>query len=341
MGMQALPEASDTMTSPVPSSPGTPDEGRGPKRDRTMRLLNDTDYDFVLAGFHGLLPLAANTEEHLRGVVEDALEHPGSMVRAQLAYSIMRHCGVDTIRARSAAVAIEYFHTASLIFDDLPAMDNAGERRGRPCPHVVFGEAAAQLGALALINQGYGLLWGVVDTLSLKQRRRASDLVTTSLGIGGVLNGQARDLHFESGLRRANDVTEVAAGKTVPLIRLTLVLPALIGGAGSVTLARLNRLSELWGLSYQIMDDFKDCLLTDFEAGKSTARDAELGRPNLPRVAGLDAAWQRLENLMTEAGETLCEFEEGTDLRGQLDCLHSKLDRERSKIESRIGCAVA
>lgn len=245
------------------------------------------------------------------------------------------------IRARSLAVAIEYFHTASLIFDDLPAMDDAVERRGRACPHVVYGEAAAQLGALALINQAYSLLWGELETLSLMRRRRSCDLVTRSLGIGGVLNGQSRDLHFESGTGRPGDVIDVAEGKTVPLIRLTLTLPALIGGADESALGRLDRLSELWGLSYQIMDDFKDCLMTDHEVGKSTARDAKLGRPNLPRATGLVSAERELDRLMIEARETVAEFEPRTDLRELLENLHAMLNQEKAKVESRIPVAAA
>ena len=200
----------------------------------------------------------------------------------------------------------------------------------------MYGEAAAQLGALALINQAYGLLWGVLDTLSLKQRRLASDLVTKSLGIAGVLNGQSRDLHFADGASEAGDVIEVAEGKTVPLIRLTLVLPALIGGADEEALERLDRLSELWGLSYQIMDDFKDCLMSNDEVGKSTARDAKLGRPNLPRAIGLEVARQRLEQLMTEARGRVEEFDPETQLRELLENLHGILDTEKATVESRI-----
>ena len=310
-------------------------------RRRGMHLLDEQDYRFVLAGFHSLLPLVADTEPHLRGVIEDALTHPGSMVRAQLAYAIMRSYRVDSIRARSAAVAIEYFHTASLIFDDLPAMDNAVERRGRACPHVAYGEAAAQLGGLALINQAYALLWEVLDTLPLRQRRRVSDLVTRSLGVQGVLNGQSRDLHFSQSAGRASDVLAVAEGKTVPLIRLTLVLPALIGGADAAALGHLDRLSELWGLSYQIMDDFKDCLMTDQEAGKSTARDAELGRPNLPSATGIEGAGQRLLELMAEARREVDQFQAGTDLRSLLDNLQGILDQERARVEARIPVAAA
>ena len=76
-------------------------------------------------------------------------------------------------------------------------MDDARERRGRPCPHRTHGEASATLGALALITRAYGLLWEVLGTLDGERRARAGALVGECLGAEGILDGQARDLRFE------------------------------------------------------------------------------------------------------------------------------------------------
>ena len=127
-------------------------------------------------------------------------------------------------------MAIEYFHTASLVFDDMPAMDDARERRGAPCVHHRFDEATATLAALALINRAYALLWQVLGSLPDAARDAAARLVGDCLGAQGILSGQSRDLQFESSPRREHDVLAVAVGKTVTLIRLTLLLPALIAG---------------------------------------------------------------------------------------------------------------
>ena len=70
---------------------------------------------------------------------------PGSLVRAVTAYLVGIEMGVAEEAARAVACGIEYLHTASLVFDDLPAMDDARTRRGAPCPHVVHGEAVAML----------------------------------------------------------------------------------------------------------------------------------------------------------------------------------------------------
>ena len=85
-------------------------------------------------------------EEALRHV----LDHPGSLVRPRMVLLVATAYELDDAAAQDLAIALEYFHTASLIFDDLPCMDNAMERRGVPCVHFEFGEAEAILSALAL-----------------------------------------------------------------------------------------------------------------------------------------------------------------------------------------------
>lgn len=269
----------------------------------------------LLAAFPAMLPLDGRLETHLRGVLIDVLAHPGNLVRAQLAYSTADLVGMPSTRALALAIATEYFHTASLIFDDLPSMDDARARRGHPCPHVTHGEAAATLGALALITRGYALLWEAIETVSPKRQAEASGLVSECLGVNGILDGQARDVHFRSSTAEPDAMLAVAAAKSVPLIRLALVLPAVVTGAGTLVVARLERLADTWGLAYQILDDFKDCLLSDLEAGKSTGRDWSLGRPNLPTRAGQWAAHRQVARLLAESrrlAETLeARFVEG------------------------------
>ena len=57
-----------------------------------------------------------------------------------------------------AACAIEMVHASSLILDDLPSMDDAAVRSGRPANHVVFGEAIAILAAFGLLDGAFGAI---------------------------------------------------------------------------------------------------------------------------------------------------------------------------------------
>ncbi len=309
------------MTHPLSTSPGVRTE---------VQLLDAATERFLRDGWHQLIPLTKAVEAHLRGVIADVLDHPGSLVRAQLAYCILAAQGVAPEEARALSIAIEYFHTASLLFDDLPSMDDAQERRGHPCPHRVHGEAAAILGALTLVHQAYGLLWQVLSRLPKARQKRASALVMTALGVNGILNGQALDLHFNP---QQSDALAVAQGKTVSLVRLTLVLPAIVGGVAAAQVERLDRLATVWGLSYQILDDFKDCLATAAETGKSTARDLVLGRPNLPRQVGFAAALAQVTSLLAE-GRSLLDGEFSHPRWHSLQCFQVLIEAERDKVNA-------
>ena len=250
------------------------------------------------AAFTTGLPLALETEPSLSGALRQTLNHPGSLVRARLVYEMARAYGLAEMRSENLAIAIEYFHTASLLFDDLPCMDDATERRGEPCVHRTHGEAAAVLAALGLVNRAYALLWRGLAGSTAEQQSQAGAYVERCLGVNGLLNGQSEDLHYPSLPKNRRSPQQVATGKTVSLIRLSLVLPALLGGAGPSEVRALERLAAFWGLSYQILDDLKDVFQASDQTGKTAARDQSLNRPNMALAIGPSQSLLRLERLM-------------------------------------------
>lgn len=257
------------------------------------------------AAFAQGLPLADDTEKHLAGALDQTLGRPGSMVRAELAYRVGRSFGQPHQRAENLAIAVEYFHTASLLFDDLPAMDNARERRGAPCVHHVHGEGAAILAALALVNRAYALVWKAAAGLRPEAQQRGLEYLERNLGLAGCLNGQSQDLHYAELPSQARVPQRIALGKTVSLIRIPLVLPAIFGGATEGEIRRLECLAVYWGLSYQAVDDLKDVLFPGGETGKTGARDAQLNRPNQALAEGIAAAFDRATRLMRLGKRTI------------------------------------
>jgi geranylgeranyl pyrophosphate synthase len=243
-------------------------------------------------------------ESRLAAAVTDVLARPGSLVRAVTAYQVGLEMGVEEQASRSVACGIEYLHTASLVFDDLPAMDDARTRRGAACVHVVHGEAIAMLAALALINRAYAMIWEGIRSASSSRRMRAGEWMDGRLGIQGVIGGQAFDLRGWRGEQSAAEVSEVAARKTGDLLRLTLVLPALIGRGSDSEIQLLDKLGLLRGLAYQAADDLKDVLGIEHDAGKTAGRDQELGRPNLILAEGFQATLRRFKRLR-QAGDRL------------------------------------
>lgn len=236
-------------------------------------------------------------EPRMAAAMKDVLARPGSMVRAMTAYLIGIEMGVTEEGARAMACGIEYLHTASLIFDDLPAMDDARSRRGAACVHVVHGEAAAILVALGLVNRGYAMLWQGISQADRARRVEAGEWVDGRLGTGGVIGGQAYDLCGWRGGQSAAEVSAVAARKTGDLLRLCMVLPAIVGRGTPREIQTLDRLALLRGIAYQAADDLKDVIQQDVESGKTAGRDELLGRPNLVAAEGLPAAMGRLSRL--------------------------------------------
>lgn len=265
------------------------------------------------------ITLPPGTEPHLARAVRDALCRPGNFVRAQIVYGMATACALPHHAGVELAVAMEYFHTASLLFDDLPAIDDATQRRGGPCIHVLHGEGTAMLVALALINRAYALLWKAVMCGVEESRSRSLDYVETYLGLGGLLNGQSQDLHYGQLPSYERSPQRVAMGKTVALMRLSVVLPAMIGGAGGEVLRLLERLAIVWGLAYQAIDDLKDVIHASDSAGKTTLRDELLDRPNLALKIGTEATLDRLHRMVRMGDRTLNRLPKEAPM---LLCLH-------------------
>ncbi len=258
--------------------------------------------------FSSGMPLPATLDPHFEESLRHVLDNAGSLVRPRMVFQVASAYGMDPAPARDLAVALEYFHTASLLFDDLPCMDNATERRGVPCVHLAYGEAGAILTALALINRAYALTWRAVAAAPVPLQSTALAYIEQCLGVEGLLNGQSLDLHYAT-LPPTRETTEqIARGKTVSLIRLTLVLPAMLGGASARQVQLLERIALFWGLGYQMVDDLKDVLQSASEAGKTVARDLLLDRPNSASVLGIPAAVERLTRFIRLGDRTLCRL---------------------------------
>lgn len=250
-------------------------------------------------------PAVAGTPGSLARAVREAVANTGSLKRAQIALLAGKSLGVAAAANEKIACAVEYFHIASLLLDDLPCMDDALVRRGAPCIHRSHGEARAILGALALINKAYALIWSATGRVSSIRAGAVSRCVDECLGPRGVVGGQALDLEFAGASHPARAVGRIAIGKTSPLIRLALELPAIAGLASAAEIAAVRRLSIYWGLLYQCADDFADVGLATAPTGKSGGRDSALGRPNLVTRSGPGRARSLMSRWAAQASATI------------------------------------
>lgn len=261
-----------------------------------------TSTDPLLEALRDFAPLTAHMEPHLEAAITQATGETGKLVRARLTAATARAGGLDETEALQLACGVEYFHTASLLLDDLPCMDNADTRRGRPCAHREHGDATAILAALALINRAYTLVGFAFAGREAPVRLQALACVDACLGPSGLVGGQAADLRYAEGPGGARTTGRIAAAKTGSLFWLSVYLPALAGSPSETERRDLKELCIYWGLAFQAMDDLGDLMRSSAEAGKSTGRDSALTRPNLALAIGAPAARARVARLARLAG---------------------------------------
>jgi geranylgeranyl diphosphate synthase type II len=181
-----------------------------------------------------------------------ALEE-GKRFRPAIVLAVAEAVGKKAVPLQ-AALAIEYFHTASLIADDLPCMDNDAMRRGRASTHKVFGESVALLASYALIAAGYEAIGAEEQPpprlgIALMHAARLT-------GVQGATGGQYLDL-FPS-KKNEEEYEETAIKKTVSLFELAMILGWVYGGGDIDQLSLVQRASIHYGLAFQIADDFED-----------------------------------------------------------------------------------
>lgn len=159
----------------------------------------------------------------------------------------------------SAAASVEFVHTSSLIFDDLPCMDDASERRGRAALHLLYGQGLAVLVALALMNASYGLVFDGDNNQKGNEGHaiRAHRELVECIGERGMVAGQAVDLSVR-GDDKSNTIGTVRNLKTSALMRLSVCLGAILSGANKRQLVALSRYAAFVGDAYQISDDVLD-----------------------------------------------------------------------------------
>lgn len=176
-------------------------------------------------------------------------------MRPVLTLAACEASGGEVRDALACACALEMIHTYSLIHDDLPAMDNAATRRGKPSAHAKFGEAVAILCGDALLTYGFEIL---ARRLSREVSGRVIHEVSRSIGTRGMIGGQAAELALAGRKVSLPALHYVHAHKTGALIAACLKAGGLVGGANQKVVAALGRFGERLGYAFQILDDLED-----------------------------------------------------------------------------------
>ena len=205
--------------------------------------------------------------------------------------------------------AIEMIHTYSLVHDDLPAMDNDEYRRGKKTTHAVYGEAMGILAGDALLNLAYetaAKAFGmeVADT----RVARAFAVLAKKAGVYGMVGGQVVDVESEKSddcpiTREKLDF--IYRLKTGALIESSMMIGAILAGASSDEVSRVEQIAAKLGLAFQIQDDVLDATSTLEVLGKPVGSDEKNNKATYVTFEGLDKAVSDVERISKEAEEQL------------------------------------
>ena len=240
----------------------------------------------------------AEAEALLPAELQPALRHgllsQGKRLRPVLCAAAYHACGGRSLAIAELAVSLELVHAYSLMHDDLPCMDDAPLRRGRPTTHRVHGEAATARAGAALIPLAALRAWR--GTLAVGCDERAAREIVAELcraaGAGGMVGGQALDLRAEQAGLDGDALDRLHSLKTGAVLAAALRIGALAAGASAVVLEALDRYGRAVGLAFQIADDMLDATATSEQLGKRPS-DSERDKTTYVAVHGLDAAAAR------------------------------------------------
>jgi geranylgeranyl diphosphate synthase type II len=229
--------------------------------------------------------------------LQDALFAPAKRLRPILTLLVADVFRTPPEVVLPGACAVELVHTASLILDDLPSMDDATLRRGRPACHVTHGEANAILAAFALINRAFELLaqgWPGGPDAAL--RVELSGTLAQAIGLEGLIAGQGMDLAMTGRRIDLKTLESIHSRKTGALFTAAAALGAQSARATAAERMALVAFAKNLGLAYQIVDDLIDATSDPAQAGKDVRQDAR--KTTFVSFAGVDGARQLASELV-------------------------------------------
>jgi geranylgeranyl diphosphate synthase, type II len=224
----------------------------------------------------------------LEEAVRYALAGGGKRIRPVLCLATTEAAGGDPNEALPAAAAVELVHSFSLVHDDLPALDDDEERRGRPTAHVRFGEAPAILAGDALLTEAFALALRYPTTEVAKELAFATS---------GMIGGQFLDVNG-----RSPDRAELNRLKTGRLFEASVGCALWVASVPEDEQGPWRAFGADYGSLYQVVDDLldDDGLVDELGAERTRKLAAETEESARGRLEVIDADTSVLDRLVDE-----------------------------------------
>jgi farnesyl diphosphate synthase len=261
-----------------------------------------------------LVPPVDGAERRVVEAMRYALMGGGKRIRPFLVLNSARLFDVPEIGALRTAAAIEMIHSYSLVHDDLPAMDNADLRRGRPSVHRQFDEATAILAGDGLLTQAFEVLGHAETHADPLVRANLVLALARAAGTAGMVGGQMIDLAAQHATLDLESITRLQRMKTGAIIGFSCEAGAILASAPAAARQALQRYAEDLGLAFQIADDLLDVESSAAVTGNPVGQDQVAGKATFVAVLGVDEARRRARLISDRAAGHLEMFGQRADL---------------------------
>ncbi|WP_455661671.1 polyprenyl synthetase family protein [Pradoshia sp.] len=278
------------------------------RKDRQGRDAFTTLANELREEMQGFLPL---DEEILQELPEERTLHEaanyslmagGKRVRPVIAWMMGMELGLKKQDMIPVLKSLEYMHTASLIFDDLPSQDNAAARRGQAALHIAYNSAVAELTGIFLIQKA------TMEQASIRAFTPQTVLSLIQYSAKASMDmcrGQVLDLEDKVDHMSLEELNTMCFYKTGIGFEAALIMPAILAQAEEREMQALKRFAEHAGIAFQIKDDLLDAEGDEETLGKTAGQDERNKRSTFVTVLGFDGARKQMWHHYCEAIETL------------------------------------
>ena len=275
-----------------------------------------TEVKSVIAQY---LPAEEGFQRTLLEAVNYSMTVGGKKLRPLLMHQTYLLFGGNSRVIQPFMAAIEMIHTHSLIHDDLPALDNDEFRRRKETTHIVFGAAMAILAGDALLNLAYET---AAKAFEMEPGNpavgKAFTVLAEKTGAGGMLGGQSVDVEFAGKAVTPEQLFYIYRKKTCALIEASMMVGAILAGAGDEETETVRQIAEKVGMAFQIRDDILDVTGNAEELGKDVGNDEKNSKMTYVKAFGLTQAKEDVDRYSREAVELLSKLPGENDFLKEL-----------------------
>lgn len=230
----------------------------------------------------------------------------GKRIRPILMLTIGEAFNANLEKIIPFACAVEFIHTSSLILDDLPCMDNAKLRRGKPANHLIFGENIAILAAIGLLNKAFAIIPEERDKIEAEKLLKIQASLSNAISIKGLIGGQTIDLLSKNKKVDLQTLHYIHFHKTASLFIAAAEISALISELKENQIKLISEYAKNIGLAFQISDDLNDFLSEEKELGKDVKKD--INSTTFLSYYGVKGSIDLVNQLIEEAKNHLYEL---------------------------------